>query len=105
MICTFAVLIAHVIEVWVFGIGYYFLTKYSEYGRFEGLMTEPTFQDCGYFSFVVYTTLGFGDLIPHGPIRFLTGMEGLTGLLLITWTASFMYLQMQRFWDADSGDD
>ncbi|MEC4681791.1 MAG: two pore domain potassium channel family protein, partial [Nitrospirota bacterium] len=29
-------------------------------------------------------------------IRFLTGIEALSGLVLITWTASFLYLQMQK---------
>ncbi|MGD8933935.1 MAG: two pore domain potassium channel family protein, partial [Gammaproteobacteria bacterium] len=29
----------------------------------------------------------------------LVGMESLTGLLLITWTASFLYYEMQRYWD------
>ncbi len=98
LICILGALAAHVIEVWVFGVGYYFLIGFEEFGKFEGIVAQPTLGDCGYYSFVTYTTLGFGDLIPHGPIRFLTGMEALTGLLLITWTASFMYLQMQRFW-------
>ena len=102
MICILGALVAHVIEVWVFGLGYFALIGQKEYGWFEGIVLEPTLGDCGYYSFVTYTTLGFGDMIPHGPIRFLTGMEALTGLLLITWTASFMFLQMQRFWKADS---
>ena len=101
MVCIFGALFAHVIEVWVFGFGYYYLTGFKEFGWFEGVVEQPTLRDCGYYSFVTYTTLGFGDIIPKGPIRFLTGMEALTGLLLITWTASFMYLQMQRFWQTD----
>jgi hypothetical protein len=28
------------------------------------------------------------------------GIESLTGLVLITWTASFSYLSMERFWGA-----
>jgi hypothetical protein len=30
----------------------------------------------------------------------LTGIESLTGLVLITWTASFLFVEMQRFWDS-----
>ena len=56
-------------------------------------------QDCVYYSFITYTSLGFGDIIPTDYLRFITGIEGLTGLLLIAWTASFVYVQMQRFWD------
>jgi hypothetical protein len=45
-----------------------------------------------------YTTLGFGDIVPVGPVRFLTSVEALTGFVLITWSASFTYLEMNRFW-------
>ncbi|GJL55491.1 MAG: hypothetical protein NPIRA02_26230 [Nitrospirales bacterium] len=102
MVCILGALLAHVIEVWVFGFGYFYLTRFKEFDWLEGVVSQPTLEDCGYYSFVTYTTLGFGDLIPKGPIRFLTGMEALKGLLLITWTASFMYLQMQRFWQTGS---
>jgi hypothetical protein len=54
--------------------------------------------DCAYFSFTVFTTLGFGDIQPMGNIRYITGIEALTGLVLITWTASFLYYEMQRHW-------
>ena len=49
-----------------------------------------------YYSFVTLTTLGYGDIIPIGHIRFTAGSEALTGLVLIAWTASFTYLQMQK---------
>jgi hypothetical protein len=57
--------------------------------------------DSVYFSAVVYTTLGLGDVVPHGAIRFMAGTEALTGFLLITWSASFTFLEMQRFWRND----
>ena len=56
--------------------------------------------DCVYFSFTTFTTLGFGDIEPIGDLRYLTGLEALTGLVLITWTASFLYLEMQRYWES-----
>jgi hypothetical protein len=31
-------------------------------------------------------------------LRHLTGIEALTGLVLITWSASFLFLEMQRYW-------
>ncbi|MCA9111260.1 MAG: two pore domain potassium channel family protein, partial [Planctomycetaceae bacterium] len=55
--------------------------------------------DYGYFSFVAYTSLGFGDITPKGPVRFMTALETLTGLILIAWTASFIFLQMQVNWE------
>ena len=35
---------------------------------------------------------------PLGPVRFLSGTEALTGFVMITWSASFTYLEMERFW-------
>jgi hypothetical protein len=54
--------------------------------------------DCVYRSAVCYTTLGLGDVAPVGNIRFLTGMESLTGFMLIGCSVSFTYLEMVRFW-------
>ena len=51
-----------------------------------------------YLSFASFTTVGFGDVYATGNLRFLTVLESLTGLVLITWSASFIYLQMERYW-------
>lgn len=56
------------------------------------------FMDYVYYSAMVYTTVGFDDLIPSGTIRFLTSMEALSGFMFITWSASFTFLEIQRFW-------
>ena len=93
-------LLAHSIEIWVFGAAYYFMNKAGGWGYFEGNFTGTMF-DCVYFSFTTFTTLGFGDITPQGSIRYLTGIESLTGLVLITWTASFLYIEMRQYWDLD----
>ena len=90
-------LLAHVIEIWVFALGYYFMVKHQGFGSLTGSFNN-SLMDCAYFSFVSFTTLGFGDIIATGDIRFLTGLEALTGLVLITWTASFMFIEMQKQW-------
>ena len=54
--------------------------------------------DAVYLSAVTFTTVGFGDVAPVGPIRFLSGTMALTGFVLVTWSASFTYLEMERFW-------
>jgi Ion channel len=91
-------LTAHVIEIWVFGFGYYFLAMNPAFGNLVGNYAHSLL-DSVYFSFVMYTSLGIGDIVPVGNLRFLAGLETLTGLVLITWTASFMYIEMQRFWE------
>jgi hypothetical protein len=42
--------------------------------------------------------LGYGDVLPHGDLRLLAGLEALNGILLIGWTASYTFLSMERFW-------
>ncbi|WP_298187561.1 potassium channel family protein [uncultured Pseudomonas sp.] len=90
-------LLAHAVEVWVFAFAYYFMHRASGWGELAGNF-DGSLLDCVYFSFTTFTTLGFGDIEPTGSIRFLAGIEGLTGLVLITWTASFLFVEMQRYW-------
>ena len=37
------------------------------------------------------------DFAPYRA-RLIAGVEALTGLLMIGWSASFTYLEMERFW-------
>lgn len=92
-------LIAHAVEIWLFAFAYYFLHHLSEWGTLEGAY-DGSLMASSYFSFTIFTTLGFGDIVPTGNLRYLTGIESLTGLVLITWTASFLFIEMQRYWDS-----
>ena len=91
-------LVAHVAEIWLFGVAYYYMVQVPGFGGFQGNY-NGTFLDCVYFSFTSYTSLGFGDIEPWGDLRFTAGLEALVGLVLIGWTASFLYVQMSRFWN------
>lgn len=92
-------LVAHAVEVWVFAVAYYFMHRAPGWGQLTGNF-DGSLLDCVYFSFTTFTTLGFGDIQPIGGLRFLTGIESLTGLVLITWTASFLFVEMKKFWDS-----
>lgn len=90
-------LLAHIVEVWIFAFVYYLMIRSDgDYGTLLG--GDGSLMDAAYFSFITYTTLGYGDLAPIGAIRYLAGLEALTGLVLITWTASFMFFEMQKYW-------
>jgi len=97
LILIFAVLLTHVAEIWLFGIGYFVLVQRWGIGALTGLTTFDL-PDYVYFSAITYTTVGFGDAVPVGAIRFLAGMEALTGFVMITWSASYTFLEMQRDW-------
>lgn len=92
-------IIAHSVEVWVFATAYYFMHHTEGWGSLVGNF-DGSLLDCVYFSFTTFSTLGFGDIEPFGDLRFLTGVESLTGLVLITWSASFFFVEMQRNWDS-----
>lgn len=97
LVLIFAILILHIVEVWIFGLGYYFLISTEGHGSL--ISNHPiTFLDCIYYSAVCFTTLGLGDVIPVGAVRFVTGTEALTGFVLVTWSASFTFFEMERFW-------
>lgn len=94
----FGVLSVHIAEIWIFGIAYALLLVASpDFGSVHGI-SEPSLLDHVYFSAMTFTTVGFGDVYPKGPVRFMAGTEALTGLVLITWSASFTFLEMSRFW-------
>ena len=88
--------LVHVIEIWLFAFGYFGLSSLG-IGHLDGLERDAMFEYV-YFSAVVYSTLGFGDVVPSGMLKLLTGVEGLVGFGLVTWSAAFTFLQMQRFW-------
>jgi hypothetical protein len=93
-----AALVAHSVEIWIFGLGYWFMHHSEDFGHLQGNF-DGSLLDAAYFSFTTYSTLGFGDIEPIGLLRYTAGMEALTGLVLITWSASFLYVEMQRYWD------
>ncbi len=92
-----AAFFAHLIEITLYAVSYMLIENAIGSGNIAGLPTD-SFYDYFYYSTVTYTTLGIGDLYPQEGLRLLTGMESLLGLMMITWTASFTYLNMEKFW-------
>jgi hypothetical protein len=92
---------AHLLEIGCYTIAFWFCHGHPLLGGIEGELEGNLF-DFIYFSMTNYTTLGVGDLVAHGPLRLLAAAEALTGLVLLSWTASFTYLSMENFWRADN---
>lgn len=99
LVLSFVLFATHVAQIWLFAAALALLGNHPLTGDLVG-MASLDFLDYVYFSAITYTTLGYGDLVPTGPIRFLTGTEALIGLMLITWSASITFLEMQRHWSA-----
>ena len=97
LVVIFGAFAAHFLEIGVYGSALYMLVQYFGVGSLSGPLPF-SFENCLYFSAETYTSLGFGDITPAGPLRLLAGVEALNGLLLIGWSASFAYIAMERFW-------
>jgi hypothetical protein len=95
LLVILATFFAHAAEILLYAAAIYVLVRYLHVG---GLTGRLSFDTCIYFSAETYTSLGYGDLIPVGELRLLAGVEALNGLLLIGWSASYMYIAMERFW-------
>lgn len=91
-------LLAHVVEIWLYGAAYGVLVYTGSMGTLLQANGANDILEPVYFSAMVYTTVGFGDIVPTGPLRLLVGTEALVGLSLITWSASFTFIHMQRLW-------
>lgn len=91
------VLALHIVEIWLFGLAFWGLSWIPGAGSVAGAHPLQLL-DAVYLAAMSYTTVGFGDVAPLGPIRFLAGTVAVTGLVLITWSASFTYLEMERYW-------
>ena len=83
-------LVAHSIEVALFAFAHKVSIE-SGCGTLEGNF-EGSIADHLYFSYAAFTTLVFGDIVPTWPLWLLAGIEPLTGFVLITWTAAYLYL-------------
>ena len=96
-----AIFMAHVLEIWLFALGYFFTLQFPLMGGLVGNISgHGILLDCAYLSFVTFTTLGYGEIVAQGYLRYLTGVEALTGFILITWSASFLFIEMQKYWTA-----
>lgn len=100
LVVVLMVFLAHAMEIALYGSGFHVLANHLGLGGFTG-GAHASLSNCLYFSAETYSSLGFGDLTPSGPMRLLAGVEALNGLLLIGWSASYIYISMERFWSRD----
>jgi hypothetical protein len=101
LVLIFCLLATHFAEIWLFGFTIYALAHVPGTGGIVGV--DPLLLlDAMYLSGTTYSTLGYGDLVPVGPIRFLFGIESIVGLMMLAWSASFTYFEMARYWKGDN---
>ncbi|HTQ99504.1 MAG TPA: ion channel [Candidatus Acidoferrum sp.] len=99
LVVMFAAFFVHAIEITLYGLVFYAISRWLDAGAISS-GGGSLLASCMFFSAETFTALGFVDITPAGAVRLLVGVEGLNGLLLIGWSASFTYLAMERFWNA-----
>ena len=95
VLALFLAVIAHLCEIFIFAVAWHLM--YSMH-LITFSIASPGFLDLLYFSGTTYTTIGYGDIYLTGDGRIMTVVEGVMGLVLIAWTASFTYYEMNRKW-------
>jgi hypothetical protein len=102
LVVIFAAFVSHLTHIALYAAGFFLLAHLLLAGAVAGV-ASGSFASYIYFSAETYTSVGFGDLVPLGATRLLAGAEALNGLLLIGWSASYIYLAMERFWTGEEG--
>lgn len=98
ILVVLTLILVHAVEIWIWGIAIWLQHLYVPDAAVEGVVTGGFFEYI-YLSAVSYSTVGFGEIYPVGPIRFTAAFEALTGLVMITWSASFTFVVMGRYWE------
>jgi len=91
-VVTFALLIlaifaAHVIEIWVWAVFFFFIEEIS------------TFEAALYFSTSSFTTVGFGDVTLTEEWRLLSSLEATNGMILFGWSTAFIFAVIRGIYD------
>ncbi len=86
----------HTIEIMVWAGAYQVLLPLHELGSLE---------EAVYFSFVTFTTLGYGDITLSEGWRVLSGIEALNGILLVGWTTALIFSVVQAIWRGLAGNN
>lgn len=100
LIAVAGIFVAHLIEVALYAGAYWTLEQALEVGRLYGPLGDPM-MNYFYYSIVMYTSLGLGDVFPVDHLRIMSGIEALNGLVLIGWSTSFTFLAMRQYWPMD----
>ncbi|NRA58663.1 MAG: two pore domain potassium channel family protein [Phycisphaerales bacterium] len=95
--CVLVLLATHIVQVHIFALVHFVVEKiYGERVGILSMAADGSLTERIYFSGVVFSTLGFGDIVPFGPLRLLVAVESITGLMLIAWSATLTYGVLER---------
>jgi hypothetical protein len=96
-VTVLGIFVAHFLEIALFAAALAALVELGAADTPGGGLDLGHF-DAIFYSATFYTATG-GPPLPTVPLRLLTVAETLTGVILIAWTASFLFMVMRRHWE------
>jgi hypothetical protein len=96
MLAALTLVFLHALEIIVWAWTYKAIVPSGELADFEAAV---------YFSFVTFTTLGYGDITLSDGFRLLSGIQALNGILLVGWSTALMFAVVQKTWEKDVDDE
>jgi uncharacterized protein YhhL (DUF1145 family) len=94
-IAALVLVFLHAVEIMVWAGVYKALLPAGQLNDFEAAV---------YFSFVTFTTLGYGDITLSEGYRLLSGIQALNGILLVGWSTALMFAVVQKTWQVDEAE-
>ena len=79
-----ALMVAHTLEIFVWALAYAIVGA------------APAGSDLLYFSFVNYTTLGYGDITPVQAWRLSGPMTAMNGILMFGWSTAVLFEVLRK---------
>lgn len=81
------IVVLHTAQIFVWAAAYELLLPPHVFTSFEESL---------YFSFVTFTTVGFGDVVLSPGVRLMSGIEALNGIILVGWSTALLFAVVQR---------
>ncbi|HCK83340.1 MAG TPA: K+ channel TrkA-N [Hyphomonadaceae bacterium] len=81
---VFGIFTIHTAEIWLYAVFYYAV---GALGDFEAAL---------YFSTVVFSAVGFGDIVLNRDWRLVSAIEAANGVILLAWSTAFLLSLMAR---------
>lgn len=103
VLCVLGVTAIHALEILFYAIIYWIAIKLSPVALLGGGEIKNLI-DCLYFSAETYATLGYGDIVPVRWLRTLVAVEPYNGVLLLSWSGTYMFTYAQGRLNAAVGD-
>lgn len=96
-----ALMVIHGLEISLFACAY----GAAEQLGIGGLRSDEALSAAEYFVFAAetYSSLGSTDVTPAGEIRLMSSLSSLVGILLLAWSASFLFSLVERWRAAGPG--